>query len=135
MVQNFEGQEILVVDDDKYIRELLRIFLTFKFKGCNIKTFDSGVTALKYVLENGTNVVISDVYMESLDGPEFISLIHELDPAIPVIAMTADNDLKIEIEARAAGSYAFFLKPIELELLAKTVEAAMENNIQNNAKQ
>lgn len=117
----FEGKPrlVLVVDDDEMIRRLVRAVL--EADEFEVAEARDGQTALALASETHPAVVVLDVMMPGLDGVE---VCRRLDhDQVKVVILTARDDPKLEIEARAAGADAFMTKPFApMELLDLVAE-------------
>lgn len=113
-------QDILVVEDDKTMRELLGRHLALA--GYSVRTAADGLEAGRAILDRTPALIIADVYMPNMNGFELVSAIRE-DPAhkdIPVIFLTIDGD-SAERGARL-GAVEYLSKPILLDKLLRKVE-------------
>jgi two-component system, NtrC family, response regulator HydG len=121
---------VLVVDDDKEARELIRDFL--KTQDYVVTTLPSAVEALKALRpggplgEDGVDLVVSDLRMAEMDGMQFLKAIRSERPEIPVILATGHGSIDTAIEAMRNGAYHYIVKPLKLAELGVLVENAME---------
>ena len=83
---------VLVVDDDRTQRALLRRFLTSD--GYDIELAEDGAAALDIVQSTPIDVVVTDMRMPGMNGRELLRRLQELDASLPVIVMTAFTDLQ-----------------------------------------
>ncbi|MDS1029206.1 response regulator [Bacillota bacterium LX-D] len=112
---------ILVVDDQKGVRQLLKLFL--QEEGYVITTASNGREAVEITQQEKPDLVIMDVKMPVMDGDEALANIREINPNLPVIMMTAYTDAQKMKELFKLGAVECFFKPIDLEhLLAKAGE-------------
>lgn len=118
----FNKQNILLVDDDESLLELLSIRL--KAVGLSVKTAISGIQALSIVPQYQPQVVITDLRMDEMDGMQLSKLIQQNHPTLPVIIITAHGTIKEAVEATNEGVFGFITKPVDIkELLAKIYQA------------
>lgn len=75
------------------------------------------------------DVVLTDVKMPGISGLTLCRTIHESEPNLPVIVMTAFGSMETSIEALRAGAFDFVTKPVELELLKVSLKRATENSM------
>ncbi len=124
---------VLVIDDDRDMRELMRKFLVTQKYG--VTGFPSAVEALKALRPGGVlgpeatepvDLIISDLKMAEMDGMEFLKTIHKERPDIPVILATGFGSIDTAIEAMQNGAYHYIVKPVKLAELGIVVEKAME---------
>ncbi|MBN1885793.1 MAG: sigma-54-dependent Fis family transcriptional regulator [Candidatus Krumholzibacteriota bacterium] len=102
------GERIMIVDDEKSMCQYLSIML--KKEGYDVKTFSDGRKAVKAAATSNFDVVITDIRMEGMDGIEVLSAIKEIDPALPVIIMTAYASQKTAIDALNHGAFYYLIK-------------------------
>jgi two-component system response regulator (stage 0 sporulation protein F) len=115
---------VLVVDDQKGVRQLLETF--FGEKGFSVTTANNGLEAVNCIMKKVPDLVIMDVKMPIMDGTEALAQIKHNKPCLPVIMMTAYVDVLMQEEFAALGAEACILKPIDLEKLLETVMKALE---------
>jgi len=117
---------ILVVDDEETIREIVSSMLAAaQFQ---TRQAASGLEALS-LLESGEefDLVLSDLLMAEMDGLALLERSKEKFPDVPVVMVTAVNDIQAALQALRNGAYDYLLKPFEREQLLATVRRALEN--------
>ncbi len=116
---------ILIVDDDAQLRQSFEKVLTTE--GHTVKTASSGEAAIALVQSEVPDLVIMDVRMPGMSGLEAFRAMHEIEPKLPVIIMTAFGTTDTAIEATKLGAFEYVLKPFEipdiLALIAQALEA------------
>ncbi|MCT7954220.1 response regulator transcription factor [Laspinema palackyanum] len=121
-------KRILVVDDDKTLRMMLKRHL--EKQGFVVEEADSGVEALNLFKRDPPDLVVSDVMMPLMDGFEFCRRLRT-NPAgklVPFIFLSSKGELDDRIEGHAIGADDYLIKPFEpLELVAK-IEAQLERS-------
>jgi len=127
---------ILVVDDEKNIREGLREALVLD--GYEVALAADGEAALK-AFENGdVDLVITDLKMPKVSGEDLLKRVVSLYPAVPVIILTGHGSIESAVVAMREGAYDFLTKPVNLDHLSLLVKRALENRslvLQNRALQ
>jgi CheY-like chemotaxis protein len=116
------GQTVLVVDDEAYIREITRTMLeTF---GYRVLTASEGQEGLKaYVShQNEIAVVLTDMMMPVMDGPIFIRALKKLNPQVKIIACSGLAETERAAEAEQLGVKSFLSKPYTAEGLLKMID-------------
>lgn len=103
-------EKILVVDDEPLIRDLLRDIL--REEGYEVSVAKEGLSALKKVKREETDLVITDVKMPGLDGIKLLKEIKKVSPSTPVIVITAYGTIENAVEAMKKGAYDYITKPI-----------------------
>jgi two-component system response regulator PilR (NtrC family) len=115
---------VLVVDDERSMREFLEIFL--RSEGYAVRTAD-GVAAARQELEaDEFDVVITDVQMPGGTGIELLRLAQSEAPETVVIVMTAFASTETAIEAMKAGAYDYVTKPFKVDEMRVVLEKALE---------
>jgi two-component system cell cycle response regulator len=112
----------LVVDDNKITTKLLNRYLSPA--GYNVKEAYDGIECLEKVQEELPDAIVLDVMMPRLDGYETVKRLKS-DPKtakIPVVIVTALNDVSNQVKAIESGADDFLSKPIEDKLLIAKVK-------------
>jgi DNA-binding NtrC family response regulator len=108
---------VLAVDDDLSILRALERIL--RREGHVVTTADSGEAALATVGSARPDVILLDVEMGGIDGLETLTRLGQQAPSVPVIIMTAKNDVDTAVHAFKRGAFDFVVKPfVEAKLLA-----------------
>lgn len=115
---------ILVVDDQKGVRQLLATF--FGENGFQVTTATNGLEAVNSVMKEALDIVVMDVKMPIMDGAEALTQIKHNKPHLPVIMMTAYADVLMQKELSALGAETCLLKPLDLEQLLEMVTRVLE---------
>ncbi|MAF12004.1 hypothetical protein CMK11_16295 [Candidatus Poribacteria bacterium] len=119
---------VLVVDDDRTQRALLRRFL--KNDGHEIEAAENGVAALQIVQSTPVDIVLTDMRMPGMNGRELLKRLQELDTSLPVIVMTAFADLQdaVDLVTREGAAY-YIQKPIEdMKVLRAEIRRAVASD-------
>lgn len=126
-------QRVLVVDDDKSLREYLCTEMGTDYHMSNCA---DGKEALSFILKHNPDVVISDIVMPEMDG---ISLCRKVKQNvninhIPVILLTAKKEEQYNLEGLGIGADAYIVKPFNIEIVRKTVQNIIRNRelLRNN---
>ena len=109
---------VLVVDDDKAVRESLRRSL--EFNGYDVSLAGDGAEALARIAATDPDVVVMDVMMPRLDGLEATKALRKAGNDLPIIVLTARDAVGDRVEGLDAGADDYLTKPFALqELLAR----------------
>lgn len=110
---------VLVVDDEKDIREILKT--EFEYHGFLVQEAENGSQALKVFKSFPMDVIVSDIRMPIMDGKKFLEQLKKIKEPIPLFYFISGYpDLKPE-EAYALGATGLFSKPFQLKELVKHV--------------
>ncbi len=119
------NNSVLVVDDDKAHRTMLRKLLAGW--GFDIDEADDGKAAVEAVERSPFDLVLMDIRMINVSGIEALERIKAINPAIPVILMTAYSSVETAVDALKKGAYDYLTKPLDFDKLKITMERAMEH--------
>lgn len=114
---------ILVVDDDEKIISMLRRGLAFE--GYDVHTASNGAEGLRMVLKEEPDVVILDVMMPQVDGFEALRRLREGGSKIPVLMLTAKDEVENRVKGLDTGADDYLVKPFALEELLARVRALL----------
>jgi putative two-component system response regulator len=113
----------VLVLDDAQINVTLLCLLLKKIEKCNSVSFNEPDLALSWCGTHVPDLVMVDYMMPTMDGVEFIRRFRQLPGCsdIPVLMITANNELELRYEALNVGANDFLIKPIDkIEFLART---------------
>ena len=121
---------ILVVDDNRITTKLLRRYL--EANGYDAKEAYDGIDCLEKVDEQHPDAIVLDVMMPRMDGYETVKKLKDQANTkhIPVVIVTALNDVANQIKSIEAGADDFLSKPIEEKLLIAKVRLLSSLNIE-----
>ncbi len=115
--------KILVVDDEDYIREVVRRAL--ESAGYEVEEAADGKTALAMLRQFPYNVIITDMRMPGLTGETILEEAVSLFPETVVIVMTGFGNIQSAVEAIRKGAYDYIPKPFQLAELVMRVEKGL----------
>ena len=116
----------MIVDDDQdQLRILQRIL---QREGHDVEAVEESQTALEKIKEQMFDIVISDMWMSSrFEGRDLLREIKKVDPALPVLIITAFAELNDAVDLVAnEGAFYYLEKPIEIDVLKREVNRALE---------
>lgn len=116
--------KILVVDDEREVRELLYDFLSAE--GFEVSTANDGVDAFEIFQKDNFPIVITDIRMAKMDGITLLKKIKEISPLTTVIIITAYPSVESVKEAIFAGAYDYIAKPFDVDAIKIVVKRAVE---------
>ncbi len=124
---------ILVVDDDQVHRFMLCSLI--KEWGWRCVEADDGVTAVAAVAAHTYDAVLMDVRMAKMDGREAFTRIQTIQPALPVIIMTAYSSVDDAVEAIQQGAHDYLTKPLDFDRLRLALMRAVDHQQVASRKQ
>ncbi len=119
------GSRILVVDDERNIRAVLRDILLLGDTGFEVEEAADGREALEKLRGAAFDVVLSDVVMPRMTGTELLRVLAEERPDLPVIMITAVRDQDEILACLCAGAWDYILKPFDLDQVRAAVRRAV----------
>ena len=115
--------KVLLVDDDSKLLRLTAIGLARA--GYETHCARDGEEALVAFSRIRPDLVITDVRMERLDGMLLFDILHEREPTLPVIILTAHGSIRDAVDATQRGVFAYMTKPFDGEELIENVSKAL----------
>ena len=116
---------ILVVDDERSMRELLAIVL--RREGYEVLLADNGRTAIDLLEREPVDLLISDIKMPDLSGVDVLRAAKKIDQDILGIMITAFASTETAVEAMRLGACDYLSKPFDIDLLKMKVREKIEN--------
>ena len=119
---------VMIIDDDKTIREHLKEIIPWKELGLELVAEASeGEEAMACFVQEEPHIIITDINIPLIDGMELARRFSEREKDIQVILITGFGTLDYAREAIKAGTVDFLLKPIEVDELLNALNKAIEN--------
>jgi two-component system response regulator HydG len=120
-----DKHKILVVDDDDAHRTMLKTLIGGW--GYDISQANDGSVAIELVENRPFDLILMDIRMLKVSGLEALEQIKQINPAIPIIIMTAYSSIDTAVEAIKKGAYDYLTKPLDFDRLKLVLERAMEH--------
>jgi response regulator RpfG family c-di-GMP phosphodiesterase len=121
---NEERPRVLIVDDEKFIRDILADFLGME--GYVVRTAEDGQAALNELTHAHYDLVISDLKMPRMGGIELLEQIGTAAPNALTVIMTGFGTVETAIDAMKRGAYDYILKPFKVEEVIHVVQRGLE---------
>jgi two-component system nitrogen regulation response regulator GlnG len=115
---------LLVVDDDRAVLHL--VAEAFADSEVKVLTAGSAADCLAAVRQHHPDVVLLDIMLPNTSGLDVFRQVHEIDPRLPVIFITAGGTSDTAIEAMKLGAHDYLLKPLDLGRVHQLVHQALE---------
>ncbi|BFT69979.1 response regulator transcription factor [Paenibacillus sp. P36] len=116
-------ENIMVIDDDEKITSMLRRGLAFE--GYSVETASNGAEGLKQMLRSEPNLLILDVMMPHIDGWEVVRRIRESGSEVPILMLTAKDEISDRVKGLDLGADDYLVKPFALEELLARVRVLL----------
>lgn len=125
---------VLLVDDDQHVLESFSLMLNSAGVE-NIMQINDSRTVLQLLAETGASLIILDLFMPHISGTELLQEVRQKAPQIPVIIMTAANNIEMAVECLKNGAIDYLVKPVEKGRFLTSVKKALEvNELHNEVK-
>lgn len=109
----FQGQSILVVDDDDLLRQQLA--RAFERRGLEVRTAANLAEAKQLILEESPELAVVDLKMPDGSGMKLLELLHQVDPTTKSVMLTGYGSIATAIDAVRLGATYFLQKPADAD--------------------
>jgi len=118
--------KILVIDDEKSIRETLKEIL--EYEEHQVDVAEDGEAGLETFKNNRYDIVLLDIKMPNKDGMEVLEEIFGVATDVPVIMISGHGNIDTAVESIKKGAYDFIEKPLDLNRILVTIRNAMDKS-------
>lgn len=123
-MENLNKGKILVVEDEKSLRDVLGILL--EGEGYEVDLAAGGIEGVNFLNKDIFDMVITDINMPKVNGFEILKKVREISPDTLVIMITAFGTTESAIEAMQLGAYDYVHKPFKIDEIRHVVKKALE---------
>ncbi len=125
---------IVLVDDEQPILDSFRIILLSEGIS-DVKLFTDSRDIMTFLAVHGASLIVTDLRMPHTSGEELLDEVQRDFPHIPVIVMTAVNDLETAVRCIKKGAFDYLVKPVEKSRFVSSIRRALElNEFRNEAE-
>ena len=122
--------KILVIDDERAIRNTLKAIL--EFEGYTVEVAENGRIGLECALSSTFDLIFTDIKMPEMDGLEFLQtyrnkMQEQNSEESPIIMITGHGSVDTAVDALKSGAFDFIQKPLDLNRLLLTTKHAIEH--------
>ena len=122
--------KILVIDDERAIRNTLKEIL--EFEGYTVETAENGRVGLDMALATKYDLIYTDIKMPEMDGMEVLQAYRKTvqeqgAEEAPVVMISGHGTVETAVDALKSGAYDFIVKPLDLNRLLVTTQRALEH--------
>lgn len=114
---------VLVVEDDVRFNQI--VCASLNAAGYAVQDCTNASEAFDALHDSGADIIISDIMMPGIDGFEFVEDVRRINKRIPILLMTARDDLSAKRQGFRAGIDDYMVKPIDLDELLLRIEALL----------
>ncbi len=118
--------KILIIDDEKAIRNALRDILLFE--KYEVEEAADGAEGLRMAEATPFDLILCDIKMPKMDGLELLSKLQVSNPDVPIVMISGHGTIDTAVEAIKKGAYDFIAKPPDLNRLLVTVRNGLDRN-------
>ena len=115
---------ILVIDDEKSIRNTLKAVL--EYEKYEIDLAEDGTSGIELFGQQQYDAVLCDIKMAKMDGIEVLQKLLEISPDMPVIMISGHGNIDTAVDSIKKGAFDFLEKPLDLNRLLITIRNALE---------
>jgi two-component system, OmpR family, response regulator MprA len=117
---------VLVVDDDRAVRDALRRVLTLD--GYDVQSAEGGAEAIEAVAQSVPDAVVLDVGMPGIDGIEVCERVRLLGNRVPILMLTARVEISDRVAGLDAGADDYLIKPFDVNELKARLRALLRRS-------
>ena len=118
--------KILVLDDDQNLLKVIKMRL--EASGYRVATSIRAEKALETAKEEGIDLALVDLKLAGKNGIEVMQELHQIDPQMPIIILTAYGTIKTAVEAMKRGAYSYLSKPYDYHDLLLQIKNGLERS-------
>ncbi|MEY8356923.1 response regulator [Lachnospiraceae bacterium 54-53] len=128
--------KLFIVDDETYIRNLLKLSIDWEAEGIEICGESScAEEGLQLVEELQPNIIFSDICMDYMDGIQFSQKVKERYPYMKIVLLSGHNEFEYASRGIEAGVSAYLLKPIEETRILAVLQKIKEDIYHEQTKE
>jgi two-component system response regulator GlrR len=118
--------KILVLDDDQNLLKVIKMRL--EASGYQVATAIQARTALEIAKKEGFDLALVDLKLAGKNGIAVMQELHQIDPEMPIIILTAYGTIKTAVEAMKRGAYSYLSKPYDYHDLLLQIKNGLEKS-------
>lgn len=120
--------QMLIVDDEKDMLDGLERVLSYELDDVDITVSASARNALDLIRQTRYDLILMDVCMPEMSGPELMEAAQKIDPHTTILLMTAYGTIEMAVRAIKNGAYDFITKPFDIPDLVRLLRNGLERN-------
>ncbi len=119
---------ILIVDDEVDMIEGLKRILSYELEGTDVATASRPLDALDLIRREPFDLILLDIQMPGMSGLDLLREMLKADQWLTIVMMTAYGSIETAVEAIKRGAYDFMTKPLDHDVLLRTLRKGLERN-------
>lgn len=121
-----QNMKILIVDDERPIRNSLREILLDEDEGYEVDVAENGAQALEMVDKEKYSVIFCDIKMPGMDGIEVLGKMTDMGIDAAIVMISGHGDIDTAVECIKKGAFDFIQKPLDLNRILITIKNATD---------
>ena len=118
--------KILIVEDEKAIRNVLKKIISAENASYQISEAENGLEAYEMIQKENYDLILCDIKMPKMDGVEFLGKCMELNPETTVVMISGHGDIETAVDCMKKGAFDFISKPPDLNHLMNTLRNGLD---------
>ena len=118
--------KILVIDDEKSIRNTLKEIL--EYEKHKVELAENGIEGLEKLRSSAFDIILCDIKMPEMDGIEVLEKVFEITSDTPIIMISGHGNIDTAVDAIKKGAFDFIEKPLDLNRLLITIKNAVDRS-------
>lgn len=118
--------QILLIEDDFMIAESTQTLL--QYQRFDVKWINNGIEALQYLKQNSVDLILLDLGLPMMDGMQVLKNIRQISMQVPVLIISARDQLQQRVDGLNHGADDYLIKPYEFEELLARVQALLRRS-------
>jgi len=118
--------KILIIEDEKAIRNVLSNIVIEEDKNHEVDTAENGLDGFEMLTQNTYDLVLCDIKMPKMDGIELLEKAIAIQPELPIVMISGHGDLDTAVESIKKGAFDYISKPPDLNRLLHTIRNGLD---------
>lgn len=118
--------KILIIEDDFMIAESTQTLL--KYQGFEVEWVNNGIDGLKLLQQSEFDAVLLDLGLPLMDGMQVLKQIRQIQPTLPVLIISARDQLQQRVDGLNQGADDYLIKPYEFDELIARIHALLRRS-------
>ena len=118
--------KILIIEDEKAIRNVLSNIVIEEDKNHEVDTAENGLDGFQMLTQNTYDLVLCDIKMPKMDGIELLEKAIAIQPELPIVMISGHGDLDTAVESIKKGAFDYISKPPDLNRLLSTIRNGLD---------
>lgn len=118
-------EPVLIIDDEE--QALLGVQILLRSQGItNVRAVSKSLEVPRLLEQETFSALLLDLWMPNLSGEDILELARTIDPALPVIILTSENDVDVAVRCMRNGAFDYILRPVDRNRLVMSLQRALQ---------